>query len=126
MNILLLGGTRFLGRALVNALEERGHTITLLNRGQSDPAAFPHLEQIHTDRTTDLSALNGRRWDAAIDTSGYLPAVVDRSTNDFRSLEDTIQATLEWDATRPEHSWRAGLARQRETELLQKWHETRG
>jgi 2'-hydroxyisoflavone reductase len=81
MNILLLGGTRFLGRALVNALEEHGHTVTLLNRGQSDPAAFPHLEQIHTDRTTDLSALSGRRWDAAIDTSGYLPAVVQRSAS---------------------------------------------
>jgi 2'-hydroxyisoflavone reductase len=48
----------------------------LLNRGQSDPSAFPHLEQIHADRRTDLSALQGRRWDAVIDTSGYLPADV--------------------------------------------------
>jgi 2'-hydroxyisoflavone reductase len=41
----------------------------------------------------------------------------------FRTLEDTTRATLEWDATRPEHPWRAGLSQQRETELLQKWHQ---
>jgi 2'-hydroxyisoflavone reductase len=81
MNILILGGTRFLGRALVTAFEARGHTITLLNRGQLDPSAFPHLEQIHADRRTDLSALQGRRWDAVIDTSGYLPADVYYSAN---------------------------------------------
>jgi 2'-hydroxyisoflavone reductase len=44
----------------------------------------------------------------------------------IRPLEDTIRATLEWDAARPDHPWRAGLARQREAELLQKWHQQQG
>jgi 2'-hydroxyisoflavone reductase len=81
MQILILGGTRFLGRALVGALQERDHTITLVNRGLSDPSAFPHLEQIHTDRSADLSALSGRHFDAVIDTSGNIPAVVGYSAS---------------------------------------------
>jgi 2'-hydroxyisoflavone reductase len=81
MKILILGGTRFLGRALVHAIEERGHTPVLLNRGQSSPDLFPHLEQIQADRTQDLSALKGRWWDAVVDTSGYLPADVHSSAS---------------------------------------------
>jgi 2'-hydroxyisoflavone reductase len=76
MRILIIGGTVFLGRALVEAALERGHTLTLFNRGQSNPQAFPDVEQLHGDRKVDVSALGGRRWDAAIDTSGYVPRVV--------------------------------------------------
>ena len=50
MRILILGGTRFLGRALVEAALERGHQLTLFNRGQSDPGLFPEVEQLHGDR----------------------------------------------------------------------------
>lgn len=79
MNILIIGGTRFLGRALVNAALARGHRLTLFNRGQSNPDLFPEVERLTGDRTKDLSALAGRRWDAVIDTCGYEPGVVRKS-----------------------------------------------
>lgn len=78
--ILLLGGTGFLGPALVHAAQARGHTLTLFNRGKTRPGLFPGLEQLHGDRDTgDLKALEGRAWDAVIDTSGYEPRVVKAS-----------------------------------------------
>lgn len=79
MNILIIGGTRFLGRALVEAARLGGHRVTLFNRGISNPGLFPDLEQITGDRKADLGALRGRQWDAAIDTCGYEPQVVRRS-----------------------------------------------
>ena len=72
--LLILGGTRFLGPALVDAAKAKGWTITLFNRGKSDPTIFPELEQIHGDRNTeDVKKLAGRKWDAVVDTSGYFP-----------------------------------------------------
>ncbi len=79
MKILILGGTKFLGRATVEAALDRGHEVTLFNRGETNPELFPDVEKLHGDRTEDLSALEGRSWDAVIDTSGYIPAVVRRS-----------------------------------------------
>ena len=79
MKILVLGGTKFLGRAAVEAALERGHDLTLLNRGETNPELFPEVEKLHGDRTEGLSGLDGRRWDAVVDTSGYFPHVVRRS-----------------------------------------------
>lgn len=79
MKILILGGTVFLGRHIVEAALERGHEVTLFNRGQHNPDLFPNVEKLRGDRDGDLSALAGRRWDAVIDTSGYLPRVVRQS-----------------------------------------------
>lgn len=76
MELLILGGTRFLGRHLVEAALESGHRVTLFNRGKSNPGLFPQVERLVGDRDGDLSALRGRRWDAAIDTCGYLPREV--------------------------------------------------
>jgi 2'-hydroxyisoflavone reductase len=76
MDLLILGGTRFLGRHLVEAALGDGHTVTLFNRGLSGPDLFPEVESIKGDREGDLSALRGRRWDAVIDTCGYVPRVV--------------------------------------------------
>lgn len=76
MKLLILGGTVFLGRHMVEAALARGHEVTLFNRGQHDSGLFPEVEKLRGDRTKDLSALRGRRWDAVIDTSGYLPAAV--------------------------------------------------
>jgi 2'-hydroxyisoflavone reductase len=76
MNLLILGGTRFLGRHLVDAALARGHQITLFNRGKSNPDLFPQIETIHGDRETDLDKLAGRQWDAVIDTCGYVPRIV--------------------------------------------------
>lgn len=79
MDILIIGGTVFLGRALAEAARARGHRLTLFNRGQSNPDLALDAEQIRGDRTGDLSALAGRRWDAVIDTCGYVPRVVRHS-----------------------------------------------
>ena len=76
MDLLILGGTRFLGRYLVEAALGEDHGVTLFNRGLSGPDLFPEVETIWGDRDGDLPALRGRRWDAAIDTCGYVPRVV--------------------------------------------------
>ena len=76
MDLLILGGTRFLGRHLVEAALGDDHRVTLFNRGLSGPDLFPEVETIRGDRDGDLSALRGRRWDAVIDTCGYVPRVV--------------------------------------------------
>ena len=67
MRIVVLGGTKFLGRAAVGAARAAGHELTLVNRGQTSPELFPEIEQIRVDLGGDLDALRGRRWDAAID-----------------------------------------------------------
>ena len=67
MRIVVLGGTKFLGRAAVGAARAAGHELTLVNRGQTSPELFPEIEQIHLDLRGGLEALAGRSWDAAID-----------------------------------------------------------
>jgi 2'-hydroxyisoflavone reductase len=79
MKLLVLGGTAFLGPALVEAARARGHAVTLFNRGKTNPGLFPDLETLHGDRDGQLDALRGRRWDAVLDTSGYVPRVVRQS-----------------------------------------------
>ena len=76
MNILVLGGTRFVGRHFVEAALAHGHRITLFNRGQSNPELFSQVEQLHGNRDGGLDVLKGRHWDAAVDTSGYVPRIV--------------------------------------------------
>jgi nucleoside-diphosphate-sugar epimerase len=76
VRLLVLGGTRFLGRAAVEEALARGHEVTLFNRGETNAELFPEAEKLRGDRTVDLGALAGREWDAVLDPSGYLPAVV--------------------------------------------------
>ena len=76
MDLLILGGTGFLGRHLVEAALGDNHRVTLFNRGLSGPDLIPEVETIEGDRDGGLSVLQGRRWDAAIDTCGYVPRVV--------------------------------------------------
>jgi 2'-hydroxyisoflavone reductase len=71
--LLILGGTRFLGPALVESAKKAGWSLTLFNRGKTNPGLFPDLEQIHGDRNVSTQALAGRKWDAVVDTSGYFP-----------------------------------------------------
>ncbi|MET4728444.1 2'-hydroxyisoflavone reductase [Lysobacter enzymogenes] len=85
LKLLVLGGTGFLGPHFVEAARKRGHTLTLFNRGKTNPDKFSgedyrDIEQLHGDRKTDLTALAGeRQWDAVLDTSAYIPADVTRS-----------------------------------------------
>ena len=76
MRLLVLGGTKFLGRAVVEAALARGDEVTLFNRGQTGTELFPEVEKLRGDRDGDLAALEGREWDAVIDPSGYVPRIV--------------------------------------------------
>ncbi len=79
MRLLLLGGPRFLGRAIIDAALERDHELTLFNRGTTGANLYPELERVLGDRDGGLDGLTGRAWDAVVDTSGYLPRVVGAS-----------------------------------------------
>lgn len=77
MKLLLMGGTRFLGRHLAEQALARSHRLTLLHRGLSGPQLFAQAEHRLADRDGDLaSALAGGTWDAVIDTSAYVPRQV--------------------------------------------------
>lgn len=84
MRLLVLGGTKFLGRAAVEEALARGHEVTLFHRGQSGPDLFPEAEHVLGDRKQDLDRLAGRAWDAVLDTSGYVPADVRASAEVLR------------------------------------------
>lgn len=84
MRILIIGGTKFLGRHLIEAAQARGHEITLFNRGKHSSETFGNVEQIHGDRNSDLDKLSGRNWDAVIDTCGFLPQSVKASAEALR------------------------------------------
>ncbi|MBM4062414.1 MAG: NAD-dependent epimerase/dehydratase family protein [Planctomycetes bacterium] len=89
--ILVLGGTTFLGPATVEAALAKGHEITLFNRGKTNPGLFPEVEKLHGQRRRprpdkpndarnppqDLKALEGRTWDAVVDTSAYFTGEVE-------------------------------------------------
>ncbi|HDR7256233.1 TPA: SDR family oxidoreductase [Bacillus pacificus] len=72
MKILILGGTRFLGRAFVEEALNRGHEVTLFNRG-TNKEIFPEVEQLIGDRNGDVSSLENRKWDVVVDTCGFSP-----------------------------------------------------
>jgi len=76
VRVLVLGGTRFVGRAVAEAAIATGDEVTLFHRGQTNPALFPEAEHLLGDRDGGLAALSGRNWDACIDVSGYLPRLV--------------------------------------------------
>ena len=79
MRILVLGGTIFLGRHVVEAALARHHEVTLFNRGQDNPDLYPEAEKLVGDRNQDLAALQGRSFDVVVDTSGQLPGQVQTS-----------------------------------------------
>ena len=85
MNILLIGGTRFVGRAIVTQALNDGHTVTLFNRGQSNPDAFQNkVTTLQGDRNTQLELLRSGAWDVVIDTCAYVPRQVRQATDVLR------------------------------------------
>lgn len=88
MKILILGGTVFLGRHLVESAIERGHEVTLFNRGQHSADLYPTIEKLRGDRDGGLDVLRGRRWDAVVDTSGYVPRLVRASADALKDAVD--------------------------------------
>ncbi|PKN95516.1 MAG: epimerase [Chloroflexi bacterium HGW-Chloroflexi-6] len=89
MNILIIGGTRFLGRHLVDSALARGHQLTLFNRGKSNRTLFPTLETIIGNRKHDLGQLTSRSFDAVIDTCGYFPRNVRLAA---QTLKDVVKS----------------------------------
>ena len=85
LKLLVLGGTGFIGPDMVERAMERGHTVTLFNRGRTNPHLFPDLEKLKGNRDPNvdegLSALHERDWDAAIDTASYVPRVTNASAS---------------------------------------------
>lgn len=90
MKLLIIGGTRFLGRHLVNSARARGHEVTLFNRGKTNPNLFRQVDKIQGDREKDLDQLSGR-WDAVIDTCGYFPRIVRMSAE---ALKDKVESYI--------------------------------
>lgn len=76
VKLLVLGGTVFLGRHVVEAALARGHGVTVFNRGRQNPHLFPEIEKLRGDRDGDLAALRGRTFDAVVDPSAYRPEQV--------------------------------------------------
>ena len=76
MRLLLIGGPRFLGRAVTDAALAAGHEVTFFNRGKTNPELYPDVERLVGDRSGELDRLRGRGWDAIVDTCGYLPETV--------------------------------------------------
>lgn len=81
MKLLVIGGGRLIGRSAALEALARGHEVTLFNRGQADPDGLIGAEHIQGDREKDLGRLAGRRWDAVLDTCGYVPRIVGESVN---------------------------------------------
>src|SRR5271165_4747632 len=86
MRILVLGGTVFLGRHIVEAALSREHEVAIFNRGKDNPDLYPEVEKLRGDRNADLSSLSGRSWDLVIDTSGQLPRQVQNSTRQLMDV----------------------------------------
>lgn len=79
MKILIIGGTKFLGRHLVAAAQARQHEVAIFHRGKHSSEGIESVEEIYGDRNDDLDKLKNRNWDAVIDTCGYLPQTVKAS-----------------------------------------------
>ena len=74
MRLLVLGGTSFVGRAIVAEALQRGDAVTLCSRGRTGPDLFPQAERRTGDRDAgDYASLAAGEWDAVLDVSGYIP-----------------------------------------------------
>jgi 2'-hydroxyisoflavone reductase len=82
MRFLVLGGTSFVGRAIVEEAVDRGHELTLFSRGRTGADLFPDVERRTGDRAAgDYASLKGGSWDAVIDVSGYVPRHITQATD---------------------------------------------
>jgi len=84
MRLLVLGGTKFLGRHTVDAALTDGHDVTIFTRGRTNAGLFPEAVHLHGDRDGGLDALGAGEWDGVVDTSGYVPRVVRQSAELLR------------------------------------------
>ena len=92
MKILILGGTRFLGRAFVEEALQRGHEVTLFNRG-TNREIFLEVEQLIGDRNGDVSSLENRKWDVVIDTCGFSHITLEMLEKYLKIILNTIYSS---------------------------------
>lgn len=91
MNLLILGGTVFLGRHIVAAALKAGHSVTTFNRGTHSLEEQDAVEKLYGDRAKDLSKLQNRLWDAVVDTCGYEKEIVWKSAEMLnKSIENYV------------------------------------
>lgn len=116
MKLLVIGGTRFVGRHIVEAARSAGHQVSVFHRGRSGRGLWADVEDILGDRVEDLATtLVGRRWDAVIDTSAYTPRVVrtalrvTRDKTSFYAFVSTISVYASFETAHQDES--APLAR---------------
>ena len=88
MRFLVLGGTNFVGRHLVQRALTEGHEVVLFNRGRSNPGIFDGAEEVRGDRDGGLDELHGRTFDRVVDVSGYVPRIVRQSAELFRDATE--------------------------------------
>lgn len=93
MRVLIIGGTAFLGRHVVDAALDRGDEVTVFHRGLHPAPRPAEVTEVLGDRTVDLTPLVGRRFDAVIDTCGYLPADVGRSASEIDAEQYVFVST---------------------------------
>jgi 2'-hydroxyisoflavone reductase len=97
LRILILGGTSFTGPFQIKYALERGHTVTIFNRGRTVPTMHPEVldqvERLTGDRDDDLEALKGREWDAVIDNSASIPRWVRQTTELLKDHTETYLFT---------------------------------
>ncbi|MCU0315524.1 MAG: NAD-dependent epimerase/dehydratase family protein [Fimbriimonadaceae bacterium] len=113
MNLLVIGGTAFVGRAFTESALAAGWTVTHFNRGKTNTNDFKHVETIQGDRKLGFDPLSDRTFDAVVDTCGYLPGDVRLSAEFFRercnrylfvstiSVYDTIEGVTEFKEDHP-------------------------
>ena len=88
MKLLIIGGTRFLGRHVVESSLKSGHSVSLFNRGSHTCDFSAEVEQLRGDRYLDLNILDGRKWDVVIDTCAYEPKAVRLSAKKLKGSVD--------------------------------------
>jgi 2'-hydroxyisoflavone reductase len=91
LNLLILGGTGFIGPHLVRYAAARGHRITIFTRGRHDAELPAGVVRLQGDRNGKLGALEGKTWDAVVDDSATNPEYVRQST---ALLQDSVGAYL--------------------------------
>lgn len=104
MRLLIIGGTSFLGRHAAAIALERGHQVTLFHRGKTNPGIFSEAEVVHGDRKTDLRLLDGRTFDAVLDTCGYVPKVVRASVEALKD-RTALYAFVSTISVYPTEAW---------------------
>jgi len=92
MKILILGGTRFVGRALAQRALTEGHDLTLFHRNPTD--LFPEARHLLGDRNEGHSALAGESFDAAIDVSAYVPRIAGDAARTIRANHYVFVSTI--------------------------------